>query len=51
MFHFSLLLGDAFAVYEQTIGFRGRNVGKTRISYKNEGDGSQADDLYDGGYT
>ena len=44
-------LGMNLAVDEQTIGFQGRHVDKRHITYKNEGDGFQADALCDRGFT
>ena len=43
--------GKSISVDEMTIGFQGRHADKRRITYKAEGDGSQADALCDDGYT
>ena len=51
MLNFAWLLGCALAVDDKTIGSQGRNMDKMLISYKNEGDGFQADALCDWGYT
>ena len=44
------LLGVAIAIDEMTMGFQGRHGDKKRITYKNEGDGFQADALAEDGY-
>ena len=44
------LLGVAIAIDEMTMGFQGRHGDKKRITYKNEGDGFQADALAQEGY-
>jgi len=45
------LLGLAFSVDEMTMRFKGKHADKRRITYKNEGDGFQADALCQDGYT
>jgi hypothetical protein len=45
------LLGEDFAVDEQTIGFQGHHADKKRITYKAEGDGFQNDALGQDGWT
>ena len=49
--HFALLLGCALSDDRQTIGSQVIHVDNMRISYKNEGDGFQADALCDQIYT
>ena len=44
-------LGRDISGDEQTIGFQGHHTDKRRITYKNEGDGFQADALCEAGYT
>ena len=51
IFKMAWLLGVCFAIDEMTIGFQGMHADKRRITYKNEGDGFQADALCDDGYT
>ena len=46
LFKFIWLLGVAFSVNEMTIGFQGQHSDKLRITYKAEGDGFQADALF-----
>ena len=45
------LLGIAFSIDEMTMRFQGKRVDKIRITYKNEGDGFQADALCQDGFT
>jgi len=45
------LPGKRVAIDEQTLGFKGKNGMKLRISYKIEGDGFQCNALCDRGYT
>ena len=45
------LIGLEFSVDEITLGFKGKNKDKLRITYNNEGDGFQADSLRKEGYT
>ena len=44
-------LGRDISGDEQTIGFQGHHADKRRITYKNEGDGFQANALCEAGYT
>ena len=39
------------SIDEQTIGFQGRHKDKIKIMFKYVGDGFQADDFCDSGYT
>ena len=43
--------GMSISVDEMTMRFKGKHKDKLRITYKKEGDGFQADALYDDGYT
>ena len=51
LFKMIWLLGVAFSIDEMTIGFQGHHADKLRITYKNEGDGFQADALCQEGFT
>ena len=44
------LLGIKVAIDKMTMGFQGMHIDKRRITYKEEGDGFQADALADEGY-
>ena len=45
------LLSLSFSIDEMTMRFKGKHQDKQRITYKAEGDGSQADALCDSGFT
>ena len=44
-------MGEYISIDEQTIGFQGRHTDKIRVSYKDAGDGFQADTICADGYT
>ena len=44
-------IGKFISIDEQTIGFQGRHADKIRVTYKNAGDGFQADVICADGYT
>ena len=44
------LLGLAISIDKMTMGFQGQHQDKRRVTYKEEGDGFQADTLADKGY-
>ena len=44
-------MGKYISIDEQTIGFQGRHADKIRVTYKNAGDGFQADAICADGYT
>ena len=45
------LLGIAFSIDEMSMRFQGKHVDKRQITYKNEGDGFQANALRQDGFT
>ena len=51
MFHFEWLIGCDLYVYDQTIGFKGMNVDKIRLSHKNKVYGFKVDAIRNRGYT